>query len=84
MFTTLALGMTLAGAVAVETPKKAAADRPALVQVAANGRMLGGKGLSMNGKPRGIGHVEYEKLGKPILAERFGKRIIDMKFEQKR
>ena len=81
MFTVLALGMTLSGAVAIETPIKAAADRPALVQVAANGMMVGGKRLQKKpiiaeklGKP-----ILAEKLRKPIIDERFGRRIVDEK-----
>jgi hypothetical protein len=88
MFTTLAVAMTLSGAVAIETPIRAAADRPALVQVAANGKMFGGmrfqtkpvlaeklrKPLAER-KPLGIGHIEYEKLRKP-LAEKFRKPIV--------
>jgi hypothetical protein len=83
MFTILALGMSLSGAVAVETPIKAAADRPALVQVAANG----GKGFHKkpvsHGKPAGIGHVEYERLGKPILAEKLRKPILAERFDKR-
>jgi hypothetical protein len=89
MFTTLAVAMTLSGAVAIETPIRAAADRPALVQVASNGMMkISGKhfhkkpmmSYGMYGKPKFIIH---EKFGKPSLHEKFGKRmIIDEKFRR--
>jgi hypothetical protein len=88
MFTTLAVAMTLSGAVAVETPIRAFADRPAVVQVAANGMMFGGKrfdkshGHGVYGKPPGIGHVEYEKVGKPIIAEKLRKPIIAEKLRK--